>query len=86
MPAVFECADRLGVSKRVSSITVPLGVTLNRDGSALFIVLVCFFFAQMANVVLNVGQIVLLTCVAACLTCSEQTRSVPGRDGGPSSP
>ena len=59
-PAIFESCDKLLVDKRVSAVAVPLAVTLNREGSALFVSVVCLFLAQISSVGLNMGQYILM--------------------------
>ena len=59
-PAIFESCDKLRVDKRVSAVAVPLAVTLNREGSALFVSVVCLFLAQISSVALNMGQYILM--------------------------
>ncbi len=60
MPAVFEACEDLKVDKRVSSLAVPVAVTLNREGSAIFISICCLFLAQINNVSLQAGQMVMV--------------------------
>lgn len=47
LPVSMECThNRVGVSKKISSFTLPLGATLNMDGTALFECVVVIFLAQ----------------------------------------
>jgi proton glutamate symport protein len=56
MPVTMECCDRLGVPRRVSGFVVPLGTTINMDGTALYQVLCVTFLAQLFQVPLTFGD------------------------------
>ncbi len=60
MAAIFQSCEDLKVDKRVSSLAVPLAVTLNRDGTTVFLSAACLFLAHMNNVPLQAGQIVMI--------------------------
>ncbi|MEP2774673.1 MAG: dicarboxylate/amino acid:cation symporter [Luteolibacter sp.] len=59
--------DRAGVSKRVSSFTLPLGATVNMDGTALYECLAVIFVAQVMGIQLGFGA-QFFVIVAALLT------------------
>ena len=47
LPVTMQCtSERVGVSKKISGFTLPLGATLNMDGTALFECVVVIFLAQ----------------------------------------
>lgn len=46
LPLTIESAQNAGVSKRVSSFVLPLGATVNMDGTALYECVVVIFIAQ----------------------------------------
>ncbi len=47
LPVTMDCVTkRVGVSSKISSFTLPLGATLNMDGTALFECVVVIFLAQ----------------------------------------
>lgn len=51
LPVTMECVQKnAGVSKRVSSFTLPLGATVNMDGTALFECVVVIFLAQLFGI------------------------------------
>ncbi len=51
LPVTLECTNqKVGVSKKISSFTLPLGATLNMDGTALFECVVVVFLAQFFGV------------------------------------
>ena len=54
LPVSLNAAqERVGISKRVSSFTLPLGATVNMDGTALYECVVVIFIAQLYGVDLN---------------------------------
>ncbi len=51
LPVTMECAeDRLGVSEEVSSFVLPLGATVNMDGTALYQGVAAIFIAQLYGI------------------------------------
>jgi Na+/H+-dicarboxylate symporter len=69
MPATLHAVERnLGVSNRVASFVVPLGATINMDGTALYLALAAVFGAQAFGITLDVldyGAIVLASTLGA---------------------
>lgn len=56
LPETMLCVqDNAGVSKRVSSFTLPLGATVNMDGTALYECVAVLFVAQVMGMSLGVG-------------------------------
>ena len=53
MPVTMECCNRLGVPRRVSGLVVPLGTTINMDGTALYQVMCVTFLAQLYGIPLS---------------------------------
>lgn len=51
LPVTIESAQKAGVSKRISSFVLPLGATVNMDGTALYECVVVVFIAQIYSVV-----------------------------------
>ncbi len=77
LPVTMEvCQKRLGVSKEVSSFVLPLGATINMDGTALYQAVAAVFIAQALGMGLDIGaQLqVLLTAVVASIGAA----AVPG--------
>jgi proton glutamate symport protein len=68
LPVTLRSVEAAGVSKRVSSFTLPLGATVNMDGTALFEVVAVLFVAQMQGG-LGLGQqvVVALTALLASI-------------------
>ena len=68
LPLSMECAEReAGIQKGVSSFVLPLGATVNMDGTALYEAVAALTIAQMYGVALDLPQqaLVLLTALLA---------------------
>ncbi len=69
LPASIEAArDRLGVSNEVASFVLPTGVTLNKNGAAVYKAVTAVFIANLYGIALGPGTlltIVLVSTVAA---------------------
>lgn len=77
LPVTMMSAERnLGVSRRVSSFVLPLGATINMDGTALYQGVCAVFIAQAYGVDLTTGQYV--TIVLTSTLASIGTAGVPG--------
>tara|TARA_B100000212_G_scaffold12426_1_gene8912 strand:+ start:120 stop:1412 length:1293 start_codon:yes stop_codon:yes gene_type:complete len=77
LPVTMErCEDELGVSEEVSSFVLPLGATINMDGTALYQAVAAVFIAQTMNMSLDIGA--QLTIVLTTVLASIGTAAVPG--------
>ena len=76
LPVSFECVQEMGVSKEVSSFVLPLGATINMDGTALYQGVCALFIAQIYGVDLSMGQYV--TIILTGTLASIGTAGVPG--------
>lgn len=57
LPLAMECVEQnCGVSKKISSFTLPLGATINMNGTALYEIVVAMFIAQAYGIHLTVWQ------------------------------
>jgi len=68
LPVSIETAqEQLGISKEVSSFVLPLGATINMDGTALYQAVAVMFIAQIYGIDLSIGDqlIVVLTATLA---------------------
>jgi len=70
------CEDELGVSEEVSSFVLPLGATINMDGTALYQAVAAVFIAQTLGMDLTLGA--QLTIVLTAVLASIGTAAVPG--------
>lgn len=58
LPITFKCLEENnGVDKRVTRFVLPVGATINMDGTALYEALAALFIAQVNNMDMNFGQI-----------------------------
>lgn len=65
MPVTMECVEKnAGVSPRIAGFTIPLGATVNMDGTALYECAVVLFIAQLYGVSLDWTQQVLVVVLA----------------------
>ncbi len=77
LPVTMErCEEKLGVSEEVSSFVLPLGATINMDGTALYQAVAAVFIAQALGMDLNLAA--QLTIVLTAVLASIGTAAVPG--------
>ena len=77
LPVTMSNADEnLGVDESVYSFSLPLGATINMDGTAMYQGVVAIFAANIAGVSLTVGE--QLTVVAIAVLASVGAAGVPG--------
>lgn len=76
LPVTIECVeDRIGVKKKISSFVLPIGATVNMDGTSLYQAVAAVFLAQMHGVDLSVGHQV--TIIAMATLASIGSAAVP---------
>ncbi len=77
LPITMErCEDHLGVSEEVSSFVLPLGATINMDGTSLYQAVAAVFIAQAFGYDLDLSQ--QLTIVLTSTLASIGAAAVPG--------
>ena len=77
LPVTMECAeDNLGVSEEVTSFVLPLGATINMDGTALYQGVAAVFIAQVYGIDLSFADQV--TIVLMATLASIGAAGVPG--------
>ncbi|XP_070397980.1 excitatory amino acid transporter 1 [Nothobranchius furzeri] len=65
LPVTVYCMEKNhNMDRRVTRLMLPIGATVNMDGSALYEAIAAFFIAQRHNIDLSAGQIIVLSCVA----------------------
>ena len=64
LPINKECAVNLGASEEVSSFVLPLGATINVDGTAVYMAVNTIFLACCYGMNLTVGQLVMVVVTA----------------------
>ena len=76
LPVTMETAERdLGVSEEISSFVLPLGATINMDGTAVYMAVAAVFIAQTLAIPLDVGA--QATIVFTAMLASIGTAAVP---------
>ncbi|HNQ26740.1 MAG TPA: cation:dicarboxylase symporter family transporter [Aquaticitalea sp.] len=69
LPVTMECVEQnLGVDKKVASFVLPIGATVNMDGTSLYQAVAVIFLAQLHMIDLTIGQqltVVLTTTLAS---------------------
>ncbi len=77
LPVTMErVEEKLGVSEEVTSFVLPLGATINMDGTALYQAVAAVFIAQTLGMSLSIGA--QLTIVLTAVLASIGTAAVPG--------
>lgn len=77
LPVSMKCArEKLGVSKGVSSFVLPLGTTINMDGTALYQGVTTLFVAQAFGI--DLGMPEYITIILTATLASIGTAGVPG--------
>uniref|UniRef100_A0A8C1WQP2 Amino acid transporter n=1 Tax=Cyprinus carpio TaxID=7962 RepID=A0A8C1WQP2_CYPCA len=65
LPVTFRCLEEnLGIDKRVTRFVLPVGATINMDGTALYEAVAAIFIAQMNGIDLDPGQIITVSLTA----------------------
>ena len=74
LPVTLNCAEQAGISKRTTGFVLPLGATVNMDGTALYECVVVVFIAQIYGIELGAAQILV---VALALLTSIGVAGIP---------
>ena len=64
LPVSKKCADSMGVDSDISSFVLPLGTTINMDGTAIYQCVATVFLTSCAGMELTLGQMVLVVLTA----------------------
>ena len=64
LPFTLECSERLGARREVASFVLPLGATINMDGTAIYQCVATVFLASCAGMNLTLGNMVLVVVTA----------------------
>ena len=76
LPINLECTQKLGARKDVAAFVLPLGATINMDGTAIYQGVCAVFIAACYGIDLSLGQMV--TIVLTATLASIGTAGVPG--------
>nr|BAA09849.1 neuronal high affinity glutamate transporter [Rattus norvegicus] len=65
LPVTFRCAEEKNhVDKRITRFVLPVGATINMDGTALYEAVAAVFIAQVNGMDLSIGQIITISITA----------------------
>lgn len=76
VPVSLELMEEMGVSKSIRSFTIPMGATINMDGTAIMQGVAALFIAQVYGIHLGIND--MLTIVLTATLASVGTAGVPG--------
>ena len=76
LPLNMECTEKLGADREVASFVLPLGATINMDGTAIYQGVCSVFIASCYGINLTLPQ--MLTIVLTATLASIGTAGVPG--------
>ncbi len=76
LPMNLECSQKLGADKEVASFVLPLGATINMDGTAIYQGVCSVFIASCFGISLTLPQ--MITIVLTATLASIGTAGVPG--------
>ena len=76
LPINMECTEKLGTSREIASFILPLGATINMDGTAIYQGICAIFIASCYGIHLTLSQ--MLTIVLTATLASIGTAGVPG--------
>lgn len=70
------CTEKLGISPRVASFSIPLGATINMDGACIFLCVICLFLARAYGVTISASSLVSMIITIVLLSLGSP--GVPG--------
>ncbi|XP_050296664.1 excitatory amino acid transporter 3-like [Anthonomus grandis grandis] len=73
MPISIQTMDKMGLDPRVTRFVIPIGATINMDGTALYEAVAAIFIAQLNNISLGFGK-----TIAVCLTATAASIGAAG--------
>ena len=76
LPINLECSEKLGADRDISSFVLPLGATINMDGTAIYQGVCAIFIASCFGISLTFPQ--MITIVLTATLASIGTAGVPG--------
>ena len=76
LPINMECTEKLGTSREIASFILPLGATINMDGTAIYQGVCAIFIASCYGIHLTLPQ--MLTIIFTTTLASIGTAGVPG--------
>lgn len=76
LPLTIACCEKRGISHKISSFVLPLGATLNMDGTALLQTVAVIFLAQMYGI--HLGPFLIVQICFLAMIASSTSAGIPG--------
>jgi proton glutamate symport protein len=77
LPITMDCLEKnVGVSKKIAGFVLPLGATINMDGTALYEAVAAMFIAQAYNITMTLPQQIIIMLTAALASIG--AAAIPG--------
>ena len=76
LPINMECVEKVGAKREISSFVLPLGATINMDGTAIYQGVCAIFIASCYGINLTFSQ--MITIILTATLASIGTAGVPG--------
>lgn len=76
LPLTIACCEKRGISHKISSFVLPLGATLNMDGTALLQTVAVIFLAQMYGI--HLGPFLIIQICFLAMIASSTSAGIPG--------
>lgn len=65
---IRACRRQFGISRRISSVTIPLGATINMDGNCVSLIVITLFLCKLYGVHMTGGELALLVVLVVILS------------------
>jgi len=76
LPLTITCCEKRGISNRVCSFVLPLGATLNMDGTAIMQTIAVIFLAQMYGI--DLSPLLIFEIAFLAMIASSTSAGIPG--------
>lgn len=76
LPLTIACCEKRGISHKISSFVLPLGATLNMDGTAILQTVAVIFLAQAYGI--HLSAFLVLQICALAIVASSTSAGIPG--------
>ncbi|VEN56408.1 unnamed protein product [Callosobruchus maculatus] len=73
MPITIQTMDKMGLDPRVTRFVIPIGASINMDGTALYEAVAAIFIAQLKNIEMSFGK-----TIAVCVTATAASIGAAG--------
>ena len=60
IPTSLDCCEKAGISKKISNFVIPLGATINMNGSCVTLMVTCLFIARCYGVAISPDRLAVL--------------------------